>query len=108
MRAALPLAIAVTCVFACAGLLHVSGRLGRARVAATFALAVMIVLSPAMDSGRSRRRAAVPMHLLDRALLRAEVGSLVCPGTPEMDGLFRLASVQRLRPDLEIGRCGGK
>jgi hypothetical protein len=106
-RAALPLAIAVTCVFACAGLLHVSSRLGRARVAATFALAAMIVLSPAMDSARSRR-AAVPMHLLDRALLRAEVGSLVCPGTPEMDGLFRLARAQGLRPDLEIGRCGGK
>jgi hypothetical protein len=103
-RAALPLAIAVTCVFACAGLLHMSSRLGRARVAATFALAAMIVLSPAMDSGRSRRRTPVPMHLLDRALSRVEVGALVCPGTPEMDGLFRLARAQGLRPDLEIDR----
>jgi hypothetical protein len=25
-----------------------------------------------------------------------------------MDGLFRLAHAQGLRPDLEIGRCGGK
>jgi hypothetical protein len=107
-RAALPLAIAVTCVFACVGLLHVSSRLGRARVAATFALAAMVVLSPAMDSGRSRRRAALPMHLLDRALFRAEVNAMVCPGTAEMDGLFRLAHAQGLRPDLEIGRCGGK
>jgi hypothetical protein len=107
-RAALPLAIAVTCVFACVGVLHVSSRLGRARVAATFALAAMVVFSPAMDSGRSRRRATLPMHLLDLALSRAEVGSLVCPGTAEMDGLFRLAHAQGLRPDLEIGRCGGK
>jgi hypothetical protein len=107
-RAALPLAIAITCVFACVGILHVSGRLGRARLAATFALAAMIVLSPAMDSRRSLRRTLSPMRLLDRALLRAEVGSLVCPGTVEMDGLFSLARAQGLRPDLEIGRCGGK
>jgi hypothetical protein len=107
-RAALPFAIAVTCVFACAGLLHVSSRLGRARVAATFALAAMVVLSPALDSGRTRRRAASPTRLLDHALLRAEVGSIVCPGTVEMDGLFRLARAQGLRPDLEIGRCGGQ
>jgi len=107
-RAALPFAIALTCVFACAGLLHVSSRLGRARVAATFALAAMVVLSPALDSGSSRRRTASPMRLLDHALLRAEVGSLVCPGTVEMDGLFHLARAQGLRPDLEIGRCGGR
>src|ERR1017187_1477916 len=107
-RAALPFAIAVTCVVACAGLLHVSSRLGRARVAATFALAAMVVLSPALDSGSSRRRTASPMRLLDHALLRAEVGSLVCPGTVEMDGLFHLARAQGLRPDLEIGRCGGR
>jgi hypothetical protein len=107
-RAALPFAIAVTCVFACAGLLHVSSRLGRARVAATFALAAMVVLSPALDSGSSRRRTASPMRLLDHALLRAEVSSLVCPGTVEMDGLFHLARAQGLRPDLEIGRCGGR
>jgi len=107
-RAALPLAIAITCVFACVGILHVSGRLGRARLAATFALAAMIVLSPAMDSRRGLRRTLSPMRLLDRALLRAEVGSLVCPGTAEMDGLFFLARAQGLRPDLEIGRCAGK
>ena len=107
-QAALPLALAATCVFACTGILHVSSRLGRARVAATFALAAMLVLSPAMDSYRSRRRTVLPMRLLDRALSRAEVSSLVCPGTSEMDGLFRLASAQGLRPDLEIGRCGGK
>jgi hypothetical protein len=107
-RAALPLAIAITCVFACIGILHVSSRLGRARLAGTFALAAMIVLSPAVDSRRSLRRTLSPMRLLDRALLRAEVGSLVCPGTAEMDGLFSLARAQGLRPDLEIDRCGGK
>jgi len=107
-RAALPLAVVVTCVFACVGLLHVSSRLGRARMAATFALATMVVLSPAMDSYRIRRRMVSPIRLLDRALFRAEVSSMVCPGTAEMDGLFQLARAQGLRPDLEIGRCGGK
>jgi hypothetical protein len=107
-RAALPMAIVVACVFAGVGLLHVSIRLGRARVAATLALAAIFVCSPAMDSYRSRHRTALPMRLLDRALLRAEVSSLVCPGTVEMDGLFHLARAQGLRPDLEIGRCGGK
>jgi len=67
-----------------------------------------VVFSPAMDSWRVLRRRNLPMHLLDLALSRAEVGSLVCPGTVEMDGLFRLARAQGLRPDLEIGHCGGK
>jgi len=107
-RAALPLAIAITCIFACVGILHVGSRLGRARLAATFALAAMVVLSPAMDSRRGLRRANAPVRLLDRALLRAEVGSLVCPGTAEMDGLFYLARAQGLRPDLELGPCAGK
>jgi hypothetical protein len=90
-RAALPLAIAVTCVFACVGLLHVSGRLGRARVPATLALAAILMFSPALDGGSSRwlRRTNLPMHLLDRALARVEARAMVCPGTAEMDGLFR-------------------
>lgn len=105
-RAALPVAIAVGFVFASAGLLHVAGRLGRARMAATVALAAMLVLTPAMDGGRARwlRRAALPMHLLDHALDRAELRSVVDPGTGEMDGLFRLARAMGLRPDLVIGK----
>jgi hypothetical protein len=103
-RAALPLAIAVSTVFAAAGLLHVAGRLGRARMAATFALAIMLVLTPAMDGGAARwlRRSALPMHLLDHALARAELRSVVDPGTGEMAGLFHLASAMGLRPDLVI------
>ena len=102
--AALPLAIAVSCVLASAGLLHVAGRLGRAQLAATVALAVLLVLTPAMDGGRGRwlRRAALPMHLLDHALARAELCSVVDPGTVEMRGLFRLARALGLRPDLVI------
>jgi hypothetical protein len=103
LRAALPLAVAVTFALACVGILHVSGRLGRARVAAALALAVIVVLSPAIDGGRSRWAArAQPMRLLDRALDRAEVRSVVDPGTEEMAGLFRLARAIGLRPDLEI------
>jgi hypothetical protein len=100
----MPLAIAVSFVFASVGLLRVSSRLGRARMAASLALAIILVLSPAMEGGRSRwlRRAGPPMHLLDRALERAAVRSVVSPGTVEMDGLFRLARATGLRPDLEI------
>lgn len=103
-RAALPVAVAIAAVFAAAGLLHVAGRLGRARLAAAVALAVMLVLTPAMDGGGARwlRRATLPAHLLDHALARAEVRSVVDPGTAEMDGLFRLARAIGLRPDLVI------
>jgi hypothetical protein len=109
-RAALPVAIAVSCVFASAGLLHVAGKLGRAHMAATLAMAVILVLSPAMDGGQARwlRRATLPMHLLDRALGRAEVRSMVYPGTGEMDGLFRLARAMGLRPDLVFKTPNGK
>jgi len=103
-RAALPLAIATSTVFAAAGLLHVAGRLGRARLAATLALAVMLVLTPAMDGGAARwlRRSALPMHLLDHALARAELRSVVDPGTGQIAGLFQLARAMGLRPDLVI------
>jgi hypothetical protein len=106
VRAALPLALAVSCVFASAGLLHVAGRLGRARLAATVALSVMLLLTPAIDGGRAcwGRRSALAMHLLDHALARAELRAVVDPGTPEMDGLFRLARAIGLRPDLAFGQ----
>lgn len=105
-RAALPVAILVSSVFACAGLVHVSGKLGRARMAAALALAVILVISPGMDGGRARwlRGPGSAMRLLDRALARAQIRSVVFPGTVEMDGLFRLAHALGLRPDLEIGK----
>lgn len=103
LRAALPLAVAISFSLACVGILHVSARLGRARTAAALALAVIVVLSPAMDGGRARWGGRVlPVRLLDRALERAEVRSVVDPGTDEMAGLFRLARAIGLRPDLEI------
>lgn len=105
VRAALPMAIAVTCVLGCVGLVHVSARLGRARLAGALTLAVILVFSPAMDGGRARWSASpVPMRLLDRALDRAESRSLVDPGTPEMTGLFQLGRALGLRPDLELVR----
>lgn len=103
VRAAFPMAIAATCLFACVGLLHVSSRLGRARLAAACALAVILAFPPAMDGGFSRWvTRPVPMRLLDRALERAESRAVVDPGTPEMAGLFRLARAIGLRPDLEV------
>jgi hypothetical protein len=109
LRAALPLAVAVTFALGGVGILHVSSRLGRARVAAALALAVIVVLSPAMDGGRSRWAGrAQPIRLLDRALDRAEVRSVVDPGTSEMAGLFRLARAIGLRPDLEIAPKPGR
>jgi hypothetical protein len=103
VRPALPMAIAVTCVFACVGLVHVASRLGRARLAAAMALAVILVFSPAMDGGRARWIGRpMPMRLLDRALNRAEVRRVVDPGSAEMAGLFQLSRAVGLRPDLEI------
>ena len=109
-RAAMPLAIVVSFVFASVGLLHVSARLGRARMASSLALAVILLFSPALDRGSSRwhRRAGPPMHLLDRALERARLRSMVLPGSAEMEGLFRLARAMGLRPDLEIVGSAGK
>ncbi len=109
-RPALPVAILVSGVFACAGLVHVSGKLGRARMAAALALAVMLVISPAMDGGRSRwlRGSGAPTRLLDRALDRVEIRSVVFPGTVAMEGLFRLARAMGLRPDLDIGKQGSR
>jgi hypothetical protein len=109
-RSALPLAAAILCVFAGAGLVHIASRLGRARAAGAFALAAILVASPALDGGARRwsHRGLSPMHLLDRALARAQIRYVVCPGTPEMEGLFRLAKAQGLRPDLDLGRCDGR
>jgi hypothetical protein len=109
-RAALPVAIAIAAVFAAAGLVHLSRRLGRARLAAAATLAVMLVLTPAVDGGRARwlRHPVLPMRLLDHALARAELRSVVDPGTPTMDGLFRLAGAVGLRPDLVFIRPGGR
>jgi hypothetical protein len=109
-RSALPLAAAILCAFAGAGLVHIASRLGRARTAGAFALAAILVSSPAMDGGARRwsHRGISPIHLLDRALARAQVRHVVCSGSPEMEGLFRLAKAQGLRPDLDLGRCDGR
>jgi hypothetical protein len=104
-RSALPLAILTASVFAAVGLLRVAAQLGRARMAATLALAIILTISPAMDGGRGRwlRRSGLPMRLLDHALGRAQICGVVTPGTREMDGIFHLAGALGLRPDLEIG-----
>jgi len=109
-RVALPVAIAVSAAFASAGLLHVAGKLGRARLAATAALAVMLMLTPAMDGVRTRWlvRAVPPTHLLDHALDRADLRSVVDPGSGQMEGLFRLARAMGLRPDLVVKTASGK
>lgn len=103
-RSALPVAIAVGCAFAGAGLVHVASRLGRARMAAALALAIIILLSPALDRrpGMEAARSGLPTHLLDRALGRAEIRATVFPGSEPMAGLFRLARALGLRPDLEL------
>jgi hypothetical protein len=108
--AALPLAIAASCLLAAVGLIHVAGRLGRARLAAALALAIMLVLTPAMDSvgARRARRGARPMHLLDHALARVELRAVVDPGTGEMAGLFQLARGLGLRPDIVVGKPSGQ
>lgn len=102
-RSILPVAVAVTCVFAGLGLVHVSARLGRARLAAAFALTVILASSPALDGGLARWRGhSLAMRLLDRALQRAEVRASVDPGTVEMAGLLQLGQALGLRPDLDL------
>ncbi|MGD0838352.1 MAG: hypothetical protein ABSB49_17065 [Polyangia bacterium] len=102
-RAGLLAAIAIVCVLTCVGAAHVSARLGRARLAAACALAVMLVLSPALDGGSLRFGGRLaPMHLLDLALARSEIGARVQPGTAELGGLLDLGRAIGLRPDLDI------
>jgi hypothetical protein len=62
-----------------------------------------------MDGGAARWVGRpLPMRLLDHALNRAEVRSVVDPGTSEMTGLFHYARAIGLRPDLEIASKAGR
>ena len=86
------------------GIAHLANKLGRARLAAATALAVMAVVSPALDGGGARwsRDGRLPAHLLGRALVDVPLRAKVDPGSPEMTGLFHYATSLGLRPDIEI------
>jgi hypothetical protein len=88
------------------GIAHVAAKLGRARLAAATAIAVMALVSPALDGGAHRwsRDTRLPARLLARALDDVPLRAAVDPGTPEMDGLFHYAASLGLRPDLTIAR----
>src|SRR5206468_96634 len=79
-------------------------RLGRARVAAAAALAVMAALPPALDGGAARWRqdARLPAHLFDHALAGLAPRATVDPGTPGMEALLRYGAAVGLRPDLTL------
>ena len=81
-------------------------RMGKAKSATAFALAVICVVSPAMDGGSARwlPRASLPMRLLDQGLAKVSPRANVDPGSVEMSGLFRLARTMGLRPDVEFTR----
>jgi hypothetical protein len=95
--AAVPLAV---------GLAHLAGKLGRARVAAVAALAVMALVVTALDGGASRwhRQADVRLasRLLESALDAVPPRGTVHPGSPQMEGLFHHARLIGLRPDVDL------
>lgn len=89
-----------------AGIGRVAGRLGRARVAAAAALAVMAMVGPALYGGatRWRRPGLLPARLVEQGLARVPPGGRVDPGSPQMRELFRYAGALGLRPDATFER----
>jgi hypothetical protein len=98
------LAAAVAVAPLAVGIAHLANKLGRARVAAATALAIMAVVSPALDGAGARwsRDARLPAHLLGRALAEVPLRAKVDPGTPAMAGLFHYAVALGLRPDIQL------
>jgi hypothetical protein len=83
------------------GLWQLAGKLGRARPAAATALAMLAVLATGMEGGpRWRRDLRVPARLMERALDRSAPRATVEPGSPQMAGLFRYASLLGLARDV--------
>jgi hypothetical protein len=86
------------------GVAHLGSKLGRARAATATVVAVMALVSPALDGGGRRFQRST---LLPEALLReahAELGPRlrVDAGSATMRGLLRYGQVLGLRPDLQI------
>jgi hypothetical protein len=104
-RAALPAALLAAALPVCAGIVHLAGRLGRARPAAAVLFAVLSLISPVLDGGSQRwvRDVRLAPRLMEHGLARAPVRAHVDPGSREMSGLFHYAEVLGWRPDLEIG-----
>jgi hypothetical protein len=100
------LAAAVAVAPLAVGLDHLARKLGRARLAAATAIAIMAVVSPALDGGALRfaRDARLPGHLLGRALDEVPLRAQVDPGSAEMSGLFHYAASLGLRPDITVRR----
>jgi hypothetical protein len=100
------LAAAAVAVPLAVGIVHLARKLGPARLAAATAIAVMAVVSPALDGGSFRwtRDGRRPARLLARALHDVPLRAQVDPGTPEMSGLFRYAASVGLRPDITVDR----
>jgi hypothetical protein len=103
-RVALSLSLLLSAFGIAGGIYHLAMRMGRAKSAASFALAVICVVSPAVDGGGTRwlPRVGLPMRLLGQGLAKVGPRSKVDPGSVEMAGLFRLAKTMGLRPDLEF------
>jgi len=100
------LAAAVAVVPLAVGIAHLAAKLGRARLAAATALAIMALVAPALDGGAARwsRDARLPAHLLARALDEVPLRAKVDPGSPQMSGLFHYAASLGLRPDISVAR----
>jgi hypothetical protein len=86
------------------GIAHVCGKIGRARVAAAAAVAIIAAVAPLLDGGPARwtQDAHLPARLLDRALADVPLRADVNPGSPEMTALFRYGHALGLRPDVTL------
>jgi hypothetical protein len=88
------------------GIVHLAGKLGAARVPAAVVVAVVAMVTPALDGGdqRWRRPSRLPERLLIEAQARLAPRSAVDPGSPIMAALFGYGQVIGRRPDLRFVR----
>jgi hypothetical protein len=88
------------------GIVHLASKLGAARVAAAAVVAVVAMVTPALDGGdrRWRRSSALPERLLIQAQASLPLRAAVDPGSAVMTALFGYGQATGRRPDLSFVR----
>ena len=97
--------LAATTVPLALGVAHLAGKLGQARAATATVVAIMALVSPALDGGSRRftRPVALSEGLLREAHAElAPAMHIVDPGSATMRSLFHYGQSLGLRPDLAI------
>jgi hypothetical protein len=98
--------LAVAGVPLAVGIVHLSSKLGAARVPAAAVVAVVAMVTPALDGGdrRWRRSSALSERLLVQAQAGLPPRAAVDPGSAAMAALFGYAQAIGRRPDLSFVR----